>query len=453
MLLSGLARDGGLLLPGQIPGPGDNLDRWRNLSYVELAHDLFRLFNDDFPEGELGRCLGRAYDGFSHRQVTPVSRLGQLWRLELFHGPTLAFKDLALQVLGRLFPVVLSRQGRTLNVLVATSGDTGSAAIHGLRGRPGIRVFVLHPRGRVSPVQERQMTTVLDDNVFNLAVDGSFDDCQAIIKTIFADLAFRDRYSLGSVNSINFARILAQVVYYFYAFFRVAEETGAERVQFAVPTGNFGDIFAGYLSMRMGLPVHRLILATNDNDILARFFATGVYRPRQVVPTLSPSMDIQVASNFERYLYYLAGADPERLRAWMLRFKETGTLDLAGESAWRDGPFVAGSAGREETLRTMRRYHDENDVLLDPHTAVGVRVAEGFQSAGIPTICLATAHPAKFPQAAREALGQDVPAARHPAISALDGLPFKVERVPAEASVVAGFVAEKVAEGAGYGTG
>ena len=325
-ILTGLARDGGLFLPETIPNVADRLTAWRQLAYSDLAFEIIRLFADDLPEAALREIVNKSYAVFRHPDVTPVVKVGPVYVLELFHGPTLAFKDVALQFLGNLFEYVLGETGGEMNIVAATSGDTGSAAIYGVRGRERIRIFVMHPHGRVSPVQERQMTTVLDSNVCNLAVDGTFDDCQNMVKALFGDLPFRDHFKLGAVNSINWARVLAQIVYYFYAAFRVQEATGAAKVRFSVPTGNFGDIFAGYVALKMGLPIDRLVLATNENDILSRYFNTGIYSLGEVAPTLSPSMDIQVASNFERYLYYLAGEDAVKLASWMSEFKTTGTL-------------------------------------------------------------------------------------------------------------------------------
>ncbi|MBI2438815.1 MAG: threonine synthase, partial [Lentisphaerae bacterium] len=297
-VLTGLARDGGLFLPESIPDVCAELSAWAALDYGALAQEVMRRFTD-LPASDLRTLISDSYAAFRHPQVAPVVAVDGVHILELFHGPTLAFKDIALHFLGRLFEYYLARSGRRLNILAATSGDTGSAAIAGVRGRAGLRIFVLYPQGRISPMQELQMTTVPDDNVFCMAVRGSFDDCQNIVKTIFRDLKFRDRYELGAVNSINWARLLAQIVYYFYGVFQVMARTGARAVQVAVPTGNFGDIFAGYLALRMGLPISRLILATNENDSLAGFFSSGIYRRGKVQATLSPSMDIQVASNFE----------------------------------------------------------------------------------------------------------------------------------------------------------
>ena len=438
-LLAGLARDGGLFLPETVPDVRARLDAWRSLAYPELAFEIIRLFADDIPEDVLRGILTRSYADFRHPEVTPVVHVGPVHMLELFHGPTLAFKDVALQFLGNLFEYVLRETGGEMNIVAATSGDTGSAAIYGVRGRERIRIFVMHPHGRVSPVQERQMTTVLDDNVCNLAVDGTFDDCQNIVKELFGDLPFRDGFKLGAVNSINWARVLAQIVYYFYAAFRVQAATGANQVRFSVPTGNFGDIFAGYVARKMGLPIDRLVLATNENDILSRYFTTGVYSLGAVATTLSPSMDIQVASNFERYLYYLAGQDAAKLVRWMAEFKATGSLKTEVPPL---GDIVAARGDTEATLATIRAYWKDYGYLLDPHTAVGVAVGLRFLQEGTPMICLATAHPAKFGDAIRQATGRDL--AHHPILDALADLPTRVRVVPAQKSTVAEIVKRAV---------
>ncbi|KPK83584.1 MAG: threonine synthase, partial [Phycisphaerae bacterium SM23_33] len=376
-------------------------------------------------------------------EVAPVARVGDVFVLELWHGPTLAFKDIALQLLGNLFEYMLAPTGARLNILAATSGDTGSAAIYGARGRKGIHIFVMHPHQRVSPIQHRQMTTVLDENVHNLAVRGSFDDCQRIMKTLAADLDFKRRCSLGAVNSVNWARLLAQIVYYFKAAFDVQKATGAAAVRVAVPTGNFGDILAGWYAMKMGAPISRLILATNENDILARFFNTGEYSLGQVYQTLSPSMDIQVASNFERYLYYRLGRDARRLRETMEAFAKTGRLRVppAGDGAV-DNDFAAGRADEADVLSTIGRYWSQHGYLLDPHTAVGVHVAEKFGPDGEPVVCLATAHPAKFPDAIEKATGRDI--AHHPAIDALMELPTRCEVLPNDTEAVRTFILRAV---------
>jgi len=446
-VMMGLARDGGLLLPETIPDVSDRLDAWAKLDYEQLAYELMRLFVD-IPDEDLEQLVRTSYSTFRSPDITPVVQVGDVHVLELWHGPTLAFKDVALQFLGNLFEYILKQRDQDLNILAATSGDTGSAAIYGVRGRDRIRIFVMHPKGRVSPIQEHQMTSVTDDNVFNLAVEGTFDDCQEIMKSVFADLEFKDKYELGSVNSINWARLLAQVVYYFYAAFRVMERTGAERVRFAVPTGNFGDIFAGYVASRMGLPIGRLVLATNENNILARCFCDGDYSLGDVHPTLSPSMDIQVASNFERYLYYLLGESPETVRVLMKTFAISGRLALPrrdGESI--DDMIVAGMGDTEATLQAIREMHEEHDYLLDPHSAVGVSVGRRFMDESEPMICLATAHPAKFPAAIEQATGNAI--AQHEVIEALADLPTRSDVIQASADVVREYMSSRIGDKAG----
>jgi len=408
-VMTGLAPDGGLLLPETLPVLSEKLEAWKNLSYSELAFEVMRLFTTDIPDEDLKCLIEKSYSTFRAPEVTPVVPVGGLHILELWQGPTLAFKDIALQFLGNLFEYILEKRGGELNILGATSGDTGSAAIYGVRGKKNIRIFVMHPKGRTSPIQKKQMTSVLDDNVFNLAVEGTFDDCQHLMKSIFGDVEFKTQHSLGSVNSVNWARVLAQTVYYFYAAFRVQERTGAKQVQFSVPTGNFGDILAGYLAAQMGLPIKKLILASNENNILARFFTSGEYRMGAVVPTLSPSMDIQVASNFERYLYYRSGGDPTPLCQSMNSFAEKKVLTVErNQNGVVDDLIVAGTGTTTQTLETIRKFHDKFNYTFDPHTAVGVVVAESFIDEAVPTICLATAHPAKFTAAIEQAIGKAV---------------------------------------------
>ncbi|QJA05813.1 threonine synthase [Thermosulfurimonas marina] len=441
-VLEGLAPDGGLIVPEKIPELSEaDLRRLRGLSYQDLAYEVFRLFADDLPESELRLLVDRSYATFTHPDITPVVKKGRVWILELFHGPTLAFKDVALQFLGNLFEYLLLTRGEYMNILGATSGDTGSAAIYGVRGKRNLAIFILHPHGRVSPVQALQMTTVTDPNVFNLALEGTFDDCQAIVKQLFGDLEFKRRYRLGAVNSINWARVMAQIVYYLWAYFRVSEAEGAEEVRFSVPTGNFGDIFAGYLARRMlGGRIERLILATNENDILTRFVNRGDYSVREVIPTLSPSMDIQVASNFERYLYYLFGEDPERVREAMVRFAEEGRLRFSEEEIRRvQRDFLSASVTQKETLETIRDFYQETGYILDPHTAVGVRAALEFLEAR-PMICLATAHPAKFPEAVSRALGFEPPIPE--ALKGLSERPRRVVILPADPAAVRRFIEE-----------
>ena len=410
-VMMGLARDGGLLLPETLPAlDRTRLNSWRNLPYQYLALEVLSLFIDDIPRLDLDALVERSYTGFTHPQITPVRKVGELYVMELFHGPTLAFKDIALQLLGNLFEYILKGSGSFMNIIGATSGDTGSAAIYGVRGKKGINIFILHPDGRTSPIQALQMTTVPDPNVFNIAVRGTFDDAQAIVKELFGDLEFKDQYHLGAINSINWARVLAQVVYYVYSYCKLWK-TGAESVDFSVPTGNFGDIFAGYIAKRL-LPdgcIHHLILATNENDILARFVEHGKYSTSgKVTHTFSPSMDIQIASNFERYLYYLRDENSDRVREDMETFARTGTLDLVKfqQQAARD--FVSRSVSEEETIATIARVHKQEGYLLDPHTAVGVKAAMECKSDTRPVICLATAHPAKFGAAVQKAIGEKV---------------------------------------------
>jgi threonine synthase len=408
-VMMGLAEDGGLLLPESIPrlAPGD-LDALSKLAYPELAFQIMSYFIEDIPSADLKDMIDRSYASFTHQDITPVVHKDGLFILELFHGPTLAFKDVALQFLGNLFEYLLIESGELMNILGATSGDTGSAAIYGVRGKKNINIFILHPHKKVSPVQELQMTTVTDANVFNLAIQGSFDDGQQIVKQIFGDLAFKKQHALGAVNSINWARVLAQVVYYFYAWGQVRKQTGANKVYFSVPTGNFGDIFAGYIARRMGLPIEKLLLATNANNILARFVNTGDYSIDEVHPTFSPSMDIQNASNLERYLFYLFKQDSKRLAAAMQQFAETGQLAFsAAQIAEVNEIFLATAVDNEQTLATIRAFHQATGYVLDPHTATGVKAGKDLSGGEYPVICLATAHPAKFSEAVNQAIGQD----------------------------------------------
>lgn len=408
-VMMGLAEDGGLLLPESIPQltPGD-LDMLAKLAYPELAFQVMSHFVRDIPSADLKTLIDRSYASFTHPDITPVVHADGVYILELFHGPTLAFKDVALQFLGNLFEYLLAESGEHMNILGATSGDTGSAAIYGVRGKQNINIFILHPHGKVSAVQELQMTTVTDPNVFNLAIRGTFDDGQSIVKETFGDLDFKRKHALGAVNSINWARVLAQVVYYFYAWGQVRKATGSQSVSFSVPTGNFGDIFAGYVAKRMGLPIKQLILATNANNILTRFINDGDYSIGDVHPTLSPSMDIQVASNFERYLYYLYDQDPARVNAAFKNFATTGRMEFAeAEQAEVRSEFRSATVDNDQTLATIRDFHKSCGYVLDPHTAVGVAAAKQLADGDAPMICLATAHPAKFPEAVNQAIGRD----------------------------------------------
>lgn len=442
-VMMGLADDGGLLLPESIPTfSAVELESWRGLSYSELAFEIISRYVDDIPAADLRQLIDRSYATFCHPEVTPVVRQDGVYILELFHGVTLAFKDVALQFLGNLFEYILAERNERLTIVGATSGDTGSAAIHGVRGKQGITIFIMHPDGKTSPVQALQMTSVLDDNVHNIAIQGTFDDCQDIVKALMGDLAFKQRHKLGAVNSINWARVLAQVVYYVYAWLRVAK--AGQKVLFSVPTGNFGDIFAGYVARQMGLPIQQLLLATNENNILTRFVTHGDYSVGQVVQTISPSMDIQLASNFERYLYYLFNCDSARVRAAFGQLRAEGKISFTSDEldqVQRD--FCSASVSRVETLTTIGEFYKETGYLLDPHTAVGVRAARKLAAGDTLPVCLATAHPAKFGEAVEEATGQPVPLP--PSIQQLQGLPTRCARLAADQEQVRAFI-ERYAE-------
>ncbi len=441
-VMMGLANDGGLLLPEQIPrlSPAE-LAELADLPYAEVAFQIISRFATDIPAVDLKDLIDRSYAGFDHPEVTPLVQQGDLYILELFHGPTLAFKDIALQFLGNLFEYLLEQNGERMNIIGATSGDTGSAAIYGVRGKRNINIFIMHPEGRVSPIQELQMTTVTDKNVFNLAVDGTFDDAQSIVKEIFGDLEFKQRYALGAVNSINWARVLAQVVYYFYAWIQVQKQTGCSEIEFSVPTGNFGDIFAGFIAREMGVPIKRLILATNSNNILSRFVLDGDYSTAEVHQSFSPSMDIQVASNLERYLYFLFDRDSGKLCSAMEEFKQTGKLLMNKEQRREvQKTFAAATVNDDTTLATIRNFFTQTGYILDPHTAVGVAAGRQITSGGCPLVCLATAHPAKFGEAVNKAIGQDpiLP----PAFQGIAELPKRVERIAAETELIRNYVAD-----------
>jgi len=441
-VMMGLATDGGLILPQEIPHVDRaNLADWSKLPYRDLAFKIISLFATDVPAQDLKELIDRSYGTFEHEEITPLVKKDGVYILELFHGPTLAFKDVALQLLGNLFEYLLKERGERMNILGATSGDTGSAAIAGVRGKDNIDIFILHPHLKTSPIQALQMTTVLDGNVHNVAVEGTFDDCQNIVKTIFNDLPFKKEFALGAVNSINWARVLAQVVYYFYAWGRLPSDEQQE-VIFSVPTGNFGDIFAGYLAKRMGLPIAKLILATNENNILSRFVASGDYSLSQVVQTVSPSMDIQLASNLERYLFYLFDEDPERVRDAFAQLREHGRMIFtAGELERVKSEFMTCSVDQQGTLETIASFNKETGYLLDPHTAVGVRAAKELVQGATAVVCLATAHPAKFGDAVEQAIG--CPPPLPPALAALQGLESRCEIMTADVDKVREFVRAK----------
>ena len=406
-LLAGLARDGGLYLPQEWPHFGaDDIRALRGLPYPEMAVRLLAPFTGGEIDGKtFSAIVHEAYGTFRHEAVCPLVQTGpNEFVLELFHGPTLAFKDVAMQLLARLMDHVLGERGERATIVGATSGDTGGAAIEAFAKRDRTDIFILFPHGRVSPVQQRQMTSSTAKNVHALAIEGNFDDCQNLVKGLFNNHGFRDAVSLSGVNSINWARIMAQIVYYFSA----AVSLGApdRPVSFTVPTGNFGDIFAGYAARRMGLPIERLVIATNDNDILARTLESGRYETRKVAETTSPSMDIQISSNFERLLFEAADRDAPLVRREMESLKQSGAFDLHERqvSSIRNG-FAAGRSTMAETARTIRRFLDEDGYLADPHTATALGVARRNADPATPMVVLATAHPAKFPAAVREASG------------------------------------------------
>ncbi|MFC2969773.1 threonine synthase [Acidimangrovimonas pyrenivorans] len=409
-MLTGLARDGGLYVPESVPVmPHEQIAALAGLSYEEAAYRIMRPFvGDSFGDDEFRAIIDRAYAGFGHSARAPLTQIGpNHFLLELFHGPTLAFKDFAMQLIGQLFQVALERSGQRVTIVGATSGDTGSAAIEAFRGLSNVDVFILFPRGRVSEVQRRQMTTPVESNVHALALEGDFDDCQARLKDMFNDFEFRDAVGLAGVNSINWARVLAQVVYYFTS----AVSLGAPHrpVSFTVPTGNFGDIFAGYIARAMGLPIEKLVIATNQNDILHRALSTGAYTTTGVAPSISPSMDIQVSSNFERVLFDAYGRDGRAVAQLMDELKTEGGFTISqGALETLRATFESGRCSEDETYATIRTEHDRNGETICPHTAVGVNVAGGFLSE-VPMVTLSTAHPAKFPDAVEKATGQRPP--------------------------------------------
>ena len=424
------------------------LDAMRDLAYPRLAFEILRFFADDFPGGDLKRITDRTYTAktFGTPEITPLATLEpNLHILELSNGPTLAFKDIALQLLGNFFEYELGRQGRGLNVLGATSGDTGSAAEYALKGKQGVNVFMLSPRGRMSPFQRAQMYSLTDANIFNIAIDGMFDDCQDVVKAVASDLAFKERHGLGAVNSINWARIVAQVVYYFKAYF-AATSSNDEQVSFAVPSGNFGNIFAGYVAKRIGLPIRRLVLATNENDVLGEFFRTGRYRPRKgadTYTTSSPSMDISKASNFERFIWDVVEGDGEKV-AWLWKqVDEAGGFDLSTDRAWErveeDSGFVSGRSTHADRLDTIRLVKKRYGRVIDPHTADGVKIALRVREPRHPMVCLETALPVKFEATIVEALGE--PAPRPAGLEGIERLPQRFEVMKPDPEAVKQFIA------------
>lgn len=425
-MLAGLARDGGLYLPESWPRLATaEIEEFAGRTYEDVAFHVMRPFiGNTFADDEFRRLIARAYAGFDHPARCPLVQIGvNEWVMELHHGPTLAFKDVALQLLGQMFDTVLTRRGERVTIVGATSGDTGSAAMEAFRGAERVDVFFLHPAGRISEVQRRQMTTLPEANVHAIAVEGDFDDCQAAVKALFNDHAFRDEIGLGAANSINWARVLAQIVYYFTG--AVALGGPMRPVSFSVPTGNFGDIYAGHVARHMGLPIGKLIIAVNENDILHRTLETGRHQRQEVAPTIAPSMDIQISSNFERLLFELYARDANAVRALMDDLTGAGTFTIAeGPLAELRKEFSSARIDREEALATIRKLAEQG-LVLDPHTAIGVAAAERCRGdRAIPMVTLGTAHPAKFPDAVSEACGIHPDLPRHMA-----GLFEKRERI------------------------
>ena len=456
ILLEGLAPDGGLYVPQQVPQvDAAMLARWRHLSYPDLAFEVFSLYVDDIPPDDLRRLCREVYrpQVFGSAAITPLKPLAAGLALQaLSNGPTLAFKDVAMQMLGALFEYELARRGRTLNILGATSGDTGSAAEHAMRGKKGIKVFMLSPHGRMSAFQQAQMFSLQDANIHNLAIEGVFDDCQDIVKAVGTDAAFKAAHAIGTVNSINWARLLAQVVYYFAGWFQ-ATTANDQRVSFAVPSGNFGNVCAGHFARRMGLPVGRLIVATNENDVLDEFFRTGSYRPRaslETHETSSPSMDISKASNFERFVFDVVDRDAEVLRRLFevdLPQRGAFTLDDAtmqrvhAESDQGFG-FTSGRSTHADRLRTIRQTWERHALLVDPHTADALKVALDLRRDGETMLVLETALPAKFGETIREALGRDPD--RPAGYDGIEALPKRFSVLPSSTDAVKAYIRSKV---------
>ena len=452
ILLEGLAPDGGLTVPASYPKLREpELAQLRPLGYRRLAFALLSMFADDIPPPELEALIDRTYTAatFGSDEITPLLTLEPgVLLLRASNGPTLAFKDIAMQLLGNLFEHALARGERDLNIVGATSGDTGSSAEYAMRGKRGIRVFMLSPKDRMSPFQTAQMYSLTDPNIFNIAIDGVFDDCQDIVKAIGTDAAFKRDMRIGTVNSINWARVAAQIVYYFKAYF-AATGKDTEQVSFAVPSGNFGNILAGHVARKMGLPIRQLILATNENDVLDEFIRTARYRvrrPDETVQTSSPSMDISKASNFERFVFDLADRDAARVRELWARVERDGGFDLSGtplEARLRESRFVSGRSTHADRIATIQAVADNYRIVVDPHTADGIKVGLEQREKGIPLICIETALPAKFADTIREALGRQ--AARPAAYVGIEELPQRYAVLPPDVTAVKSYIAERAA--------
>lgn len=452
VLLMGLAPDGGLMLPEQYPQiDRATLDQWRTLSYPELAFEVMSLFATDIPADDLRDIINRTYteEVFGTKAITPVRTLSDGIKIQaLSNGPTLAFKDMAMQFLGNAFEYVLNKEGKELNILGATSGDTGSAAEYALRGKKGVNVFMLSPKGKMSAFQRAQMFSLQDANIHNIAVEGMFDDCQDIVKAVQNDAEFKAKYHIGTVNSINWGRIVAQVVYYFAGYFN-ATSSNDEKVSFCVPSGNFGNVCAGHIARQMGLPIHRLIVATNENDVLDEFFKTGAYRPRNnehTHVTSSPSMDISKASNFERFVFDLMDRDADEIKTL---WAEVGSgkgfnLEFVLNKVHQQYGFVSGKSTHANRLATIKQVYEQDRELIDPHTADGIKVAREVRETGETIVCLETALAAKFEATIHEAVGE-VAVPRPTALEGLENLPQRVRVVPNNATTVKDIIKEALA--------
>ena len=403
IFLRGLAEDGGLFVPLNIKKLDESkMNSLKKLSYIDLATEIIYLYTGDFlSKKELNEIIKKSYSKFREKDVVKIVKLNQFKVLELFHGPTLAFKDIAMQLIGNMYEHFLKSNNKTINIVVATSGDTGAAAIDAIKGKSNLNIFVLHPNNRISSVQRKIMTTVKEKNVFNIAVDGNFDDCQNIVKQMFSDLEFSKSINMSGVNSINWARIIAQTVYYFYAYFKL----GKDNISFSVPTGNFGDVFAGYIAKKMGLPIDKLIVATNENDILHRAITNGDYISKEVRETLSPSMDIQLASNFERLIYYVNNSNSEKTAEIMKKVKQNSYLIEKDNLEIIQKDFLSESCNEKETLEIIKQNYEANNMVLDPHTAIGLGAAQKLSLSDC--VVLSTAHPCKFPDATNNAINKN----------------------------------------------
>jgi len=451
VVLSGLASDGGLAIPESYPKISESeLEEWRNLNYPDLAFKIISKFVDDIPETDLRGIIDRTYtsEAFHNDEITPLKTLENgLHILSLSNGPTLAFKDIAMQFLGNLFEYVLARSGKELNILGATSGDTGSSAEYAMKGKNGIRIFMLSPQGKMTAFQAAQMFSLQDPNIFNISIRGVFDDCQDIVKVVSNDSEFKENNHIGTVNSINWARIVAQIVYYFKGYF-AATNTNNQQVSFAVPSGNFGNICAGHVAFMMGLPIKKLILATNENDVLHEFFSTGCYRPRtaeETRHTSSPSMDISKASNFERFIFDMTSREAEEVRKLWKEVDNNRAFDISGTLLWekiRKSHIISGTSNHKARIETIRETHRKYGVLVDPHTADGLKVGLNYREKHIPLICLETALPAKFSESIVEAIG--VEPSRPDGYDNLEDLPQHFVEMDADAAEIKAFISSNI---------